>query len=231
MDTLQNSGISPSTECDVPESPLMKTIATKFGVTIAGTVTATRIPESFLAALIANESGGNPSAKRFEISHFGEILAVVAGVRATFNPPGISRALGAKDFASFLNPDPVNSGINLPFSIAIGRAVSLATSIGLTQIMGWHYLEFDLAYLLPVPDIEKQLRMTMNLLAYFANRYTLNFSSDAEKLFACWNCGFPDPSKTYDPHYCANGLRRMAIYEVLHLQTAAAPAAEAGSGG
>jgi hypothetical protein len=216
---------------DQADISVMKKIGVSFGEAIAAARASSRIPESFIAALVANESGGNPLAKRFEILHFGEILAVLAGQRSTFNPPGISRALGAADFAVFLNPDPVTTGINLPFSVAMSRAVALATSAGLTQIMGWHYLEFDLAYLLPAPSVDKQLRMTMNLLAYFANRYTLSFTDDAAKLFACWNCGTPDPAKTYDPHYCARAVERMKIYETEHLQTAAIPAPEPGAAG
>jgi hypothetical protein len=208
-----------------PNIPLMKLIGSRFGAILPIAIDRSGVPESFLASLIGNESAGNPNARRFEKLHFGEILEVMAGQRPKFDPAGISRPLGIMDFQPFIDPDPA-AGVSLRLPQSLLRAVWLATSVGVTQIMGWHFLEFDLAHWLPNPTIPQQLQMTVKLLAYFATRYSLILSStnnaNNAELFACWNCGQPTPGKTFDPNYCANGLARMKIYDELK-KTAAPP--------
>jgi len=44
----------------------MQSIKDKFGAVIDDACKDSSVPPEFLAALIANETGGNPNAKRFE---------------------------------------------------------------------------------------------------------------------------------------------------------------------
>lgn len=201
---------------------MMKLISTRFGALIAESVIGWPLPASFLAALIANESSGDPNAKRFESTHFSEILLVMAGQQPVFDKTGLSRVLGRDDLARWITPDP-KFGVTLTFQASLARAIQLATSWGLTQIMGWNFLEFDRTNWL-TPDPGQQLQMTMTLLSYRANKWHLNMAADFEKLFASWNAWVPDPTKTTDPKYCEKGLLRMRLYEAIRpLNTPASP--------
>ena len=54
-------------------------------------------------------------------------------------------------------------------------------------------------------------RVALELLGQFAERYELNLRRDFGEMFRCWNTGQPY-GETTDPHYVANGLRRMELY-------------------
>jgi len=53
------------------------------------------VPESFFAALTANESGGKPDAKRFEPKVFANIAAVLVGEQAKYGSLDAAAILGA----------------------------------------------------------------------------------------------------------------------------------------
>ena len=92
----------------------------------------------------------------------------------------------------------------------------LATSWGLTQIMGYHMLGR------PEPverlcDPAFHYRVATDLLQDFAKCFHLDPQRDFEALFRCWNTGRPD-GKTYDPDYVQNGLRRIEVCRQLGLK-------------
>src|ERR1039458_9572978 len=59
---------------------LMKGIHTQWGPLLAKAGVASSVPSAFLAALIANESGGNPSATRFEPNVYDRLRKVKPGM-------------------------------------------------------------------------------------------------------------------------------------------------------
>jgi hypothetical protein len=203
---------------------LMQTIFSAWHLAIAGAVEGTAVPAELVAALVANESGGNANAKRFEPAVFGHLCEVLAGKRSLYAPAGISRPLALADLSLFVVGDRTKSAdqiiaaagtIDEFFKQAMQRVAELATSFGLVQIMGWHWIEFNRpASTRP----EDQLTFAAVLLVYFANKYGLDFAhaSDASKFFSCWNTGEPG-GHTYDPAYIPNGLGRMALYREIAL--------------
>jgi hypothetical protein len=196
---------------------LMQSIFSAWPGPIATAVAGTAVPAELVAALVANESGGNASVKRFEPATFEHLCEVLAGKRTLFAPPGISRPLAQSDLLLFVVGDQTKSADQLIaaagtidefFKQAMARVAELATSFGLVQIMGWHWIEFRRpASTRP----EDQLAFAAVLLTYFANKYTLDLAANAAKLFSCWNTGEPG-GHTYDPQYVPNGLARMELY-------------------
>ncbi len=135
----------------------------------------------FLAALIANESGGEPEARRFEPQVFERLTNI---------------------------RDPEQRRL-------------AASSLGLTQIMGYHPAERDGVDPVRLFDPEFNLRFALQMLADFAGRWELHLSTDCADhadLFRCWNTGSPK-GKTHDPDYVAKGLARMKIYAELCLES------------
>src|ERR1700689_1596527 len=85
-----------------PNTILMQKIQANWGLKIALACASSSVPPPFVAALIANESGGDQNAKRYEPAVCGHLAAVVSGKAAAFDPPGIRRALGRADLQSYL---------------------------------------------------------------------------------------------------------------------------------
>lgn len=185
-----------------PTRALMQRIFDTLHPQLAAAVASSSIPEEFLGALIAGESNGDPKAVRFEPAVFGRLALVLVGKKAEFAPAGIQHPLGKKDLLPYLAADGFTANLSI--------LVDLATSFGLTQIMGWHAVEFSKT-LWAIEDPAKHLDFTILLLAYFANKYQLDLRSEFSALFTCWNTGRPD-GKTFDPAYVSNGLARMAVY-------------------
>src|SRR2546429_324515 len=100
---------------------------------IAAVVTTTVVPPTFLAALIANESGGNAEAVRFEPGVFHELAEVILGKRKSYSPAGIQHALMRTELLNYIEPA---DGPNDDFTDCLVRLAELSTSRGLTQIMG-----------------------------------------------------------------------------------------------
>ena len=95
----------------------------------------------------------------------------------------------------------------------------LASSWGLTQIMGLH-LAGRRGSVRDLLDPGFHYHLANQLLAEFAASYQLDLGREFEEMFRCWNTGTP-VGHTADAAYVANGLERMAIYRSL----AAPPAA------
>lgn len=197
-----------TTDYSSAEVAQMKHIHERWGQEITAVAHTSTVTEPFLAALIAGESNGDPTAARFEPAVFEHLMEVCIGKRAAFSVAGIHRPLGAQDILGFIGTNPAS------FVQGLHNAAELATSYGLTQIMGWHmvelYQEDKMAKLISDPGA--QLTFTLQLLVVFANKYDLDLAKETEALFTCWNTGEPD-GHTYDPHYVANGQRRIEIYQ------------------
>jgi hypothetical protein len=198
---------------------LMRKIHDTYGAAISNACQKSSVPESFLAALIANESGGNPNAKRFEKDVLLHLWDVLMGRRALYG------SIGRGDIMVTINTFYDLDG--------------LASSWGLTQIMGYHVLEpigegFTLADLVKLP---RQFDLALRLMAQFANRYNLDVTKDFAEMFHCWNTGTPESKMadgtmhpTFDPNYVPNGLARKALYEQLTVaQPPQVPSEVAGS--
>jgi hypothetical protein len=193
----------------VTDPELMQSIKTKFRSAIADAVKPSAIPAEFLAALIANESGGDPAALRFEKGVLASLFEVVVGRVKGFGSIPRESVLGYVSAFSTAQD----------FDAAFQRLDKLASSHGLTQVMGYHILEKDL---LPVPaaDTNALSAVTINLaysvalLEQFAKRFHLDERKDFELLFRCWNAGHPT-GETADPAYVPKGLARLQIYQAL----------------
>lgn len=180
------------------ELKLMEAIRHSWGPAISAACHLSSVPEEFLAALVASETGGNPLKSRFEEKVFGEIMAVCAGKRAAYG------TLGAEAFL------PATTHL-YEFQRTLKNIVEYSTSWGLTQIMGYQVIPFG-KKLESLRDPQENLVFATVLLAQFANAHQLDMHTEHAELFACWNTGHPDPTKTYDPDYCKNGIARMDFY-------------------
>jgi hypothetical protein len=195
------------------DAKLMEEIRAKWGQEIARARLASSVPESFLAALVANESGGDPNAHRFEKGVLHDIWEVLQGRSQAYG--SIKRV----DLLNYLMAPVVSLpvGQNGVASIVSGtllRVDGLATSWGLTQIMGYETLPLRTT----IADLRfpaSSLRETLRILADFANRWQLDLASEFAELFRCWNTGRPHNATTADPNYVPNGIARMKIYETL----------------
>jgi hypothetical protein len=58
------------------------------------------------------------------------------------------------------------------------------------------------------------LRLALELLAEFAERYQLDARREFAEMFRCWNTGQPY-GQTFAPAYVPKGLRRMEIYRAI----------------
>lgn len=197
------------------DQELMQAIKAGWGAVIAEVSKPSSIPESFIAALVANESGGKSDARRFEPKVLLALWEVLLGRKAAYGSIGRSDLVA---FVAGLSAAPVTVPANLPAD-AFQRVDSLATSWGLTQIMGYHVLEtlHIPGYYRSVDALKEpasNLTAALNLLASFAHRFQLDITKEFEQLFRCWNTGQPD-GKTFDPKYVVNGLTRMAIWTSL----------------
>jgi hypothetical protein len=193
---------------------LMTKIRASYGPAIAEACRLSSVPPAFLAALIANESGGNPGAKRFEKNVLASLWEVLLARSPNFG------SIKAADVFAYLWPpsytlDPTNG-----FRDALHHLDGLATSWGLTQIMGYEAIAFHLDGVAQLQDPAGELPITIKMLTQFAERFAFDLRSDFSSLFDCWNTGRPH-AQTFDPNYIPNGLARMAIYH--QMETAAAP--------
>ena len=193
---------------------LMKQVFVKAnGGTIRAACRASSIPENFLAALVAGESGGDFNAKRFEPAVLSHLWEVCVGRKAAFG------SIGGRDLLLYVMPKSVSelradgattATISDALAVAMQRLDSLATSWGLTQIMGYHVLEVGKTVdMLRTPD--GNLNFAIAMLTRFAARFHLDVTEDFGDLFRCWNTGQPD-GKTFDPDYVVNGINRMSIW-------------------
>lgn len=161
------------------------------------------VSESFIAALVANESGGDSTAKRFEPTVFVDLGLVLAGRKPAYH------SLGAQDLTPMLTRAGLNGN---PLQAVTNKIMDLATSWGATQIMGWQSIDLSLT----VDDLKTpstHFPACTRLLAKGIKDFKIPADS-YEPLFRWWNTGEPD-GKTDDPNYVGKGLNRMHIYEAL----------------
>lgn len=192
------------------EIKLMQEIRAKWAATIHTACVTSTVPEAFLAGLVANESGGNESAKRFEPHVLLDLWEVVQGRRPAYS----SILLGG--ILDFVVPELRSVGFAVsPARIleTFARLDSLATSWGLTQIMGYEAIPFALQ----VSDLAlpaTSLRVTLRMLSQFAAANDLDVTKNFSELLDCWNTGRPH-RPTADPDYIPNALARMQVYLAL----------------
>jgi hypothetical protein len=204
---------------------LMRKIKMEAGDAIETACHSSSVPPAFVAALIANETGeqfassgmlGASNARRFEKNVLAALWEVLLGRKAAYG------SIGRKDLLLYILSGKVARDgqqeglVTVPDTIPANSLLlldRLASSAGLTQVMGYHVLETasgcDSTEDLTVPA--RSLRETIRLLAEFAQRYQLDLASEFPPLFTCWNTGSPN-GKTFDPDYVENGLRRMQLY-------------------
>lgn len=216
------------------EQAAMQAIKMKWGGKIKSALLAHDAPapvvsEAFLAALIKGESGGINDAKRFEKTVLSALWEVLVGRKAAYG------SIGRADLVAYVScvqdaAAPAPGGWSAD---TLARIDSLATSWGLTQIMGYHCIELAGEMTADIPgsspahmdivskpltDPDFALGMTLRMLAGFVKQWSLeNITTDAERsasLFRCWNTGRPD-GVTFDSNYASNGLERMSLYENL----------------
>jgi hypothetical protein len=200
---------------DDPNIALMTGIHAKLGATIAAACKMSSAQPDFLAALIANESGGDSNAKRFERGVLDSLWSVLQGRTANFG------SIGRADLVRYILPTPGDLSqptdlfayISGHVTAAMQRMDGLATSWGVTQIMGYEgiALGFETSVL---QDPTSALHYTCRMLADFAHRFDLDMGKDYWELFACWNTGRPH-AQTTDLNYCPNGMARAQIYKHL----------------
>jgi hypothetical protein len=194
------------------DTDLMQSIQTKWGAAIAEACGTSSVPAAFLAALITNETGGNPDAKRFEKGVLTSLWEVLQGRKTAFG--SIQRSV-LVNYVANVPITPTNAIAALPAD-ASQRADALATSWGLTQIMGYHILEngVPVKTIAALQDPAMHLAMALRMLAGFAAEFQLDVTKDFEQMFRCWNGGHPT-AQTFDPQYVPNGLARMQEWTAL----------------
>jgi hypothetical protein len=194
------------------DQELMAGIKTRWGALLDSAAQTTSVPESFLAALVANESGGNPDAKRFEPAVFAALAEVLLGRKAAYG------SLGGLDVRRFAFPAEISAANPIiDASQIIGvveRLESLATSWGLVQIMGYEAIPFHLEGAAALQSPASELPIALKMLAQFSAHDGLDLAKDFSELFDCWNTGRPH-APTFDPQYIPRGLARKTIYESL----------------
>ena len=186
---------------------------------------ASSVPPAFLAALTANESGGNPDAARFEPAVYRHLKAVAAGqspayagVRAHDLDSEVEDKLHPKADAfhpRYLTPAFAANHAEELAELEDDALRELATSWGFTQVMGYHVVGRG-GNVRDLVDPDRHFPIALELVAEFAQDYKLDLASEFEEMFRCWNTGQPY-GKTYDPAYVEKGTRRMAIYREIVL--------------
>lgn len=172
---------------------LAQRILTKAGPSIAAACKNTLVPTAFLAGLISVENAGlDPDAKRFEPGIFSKLKRVHDGKLSQFN--GIKRSdLSGLSEAALRN---------------------LATSFGLTQIMGFHVIA-TFKNTITVDDLRdpaQHLNFGVQFIKKEAGPHLANRAFD--KVLRIHNTGKPN-GVTFDPNYVANALGVMREYETL----------------
>lgn len=177
----------------------MRLIKGTHGTYIDHAFSGSPIPSAFVAALEANESGGNPSKTRYEAAEVGRFARVLAGIDTRYQGIGAAELTGAI--------------MSAPISSAVKKLIDFCTSWGPLQIMGWQAIKGKYS----VGDLqvlEKHYSKGYSLLRDFQIAFP-ETTSEKDRgwlaLFTCWNAGAPDRSTT-DPEYAARGLARMKLY-------------------
>lgn len=207
------------------ERALVQRVFDRCHLRIEAACAASSVPPAFLAALTANESGGNPDAARFEPAVYRHLKAVAAGespayagVRAQDLGPEVEDKLHPKadEFhpRHLTPPFAANHAAELA-ELQDDALRELATSWGYTQIMGYHVVGRGRS-VRDLVDPGRHYPIAIELIAEFAAGYQLDLGNEFEEMFRCWNTGRPY-GQTYDPAYVEKGMRRLAIYREIAL--------------
>ena len=205
------------------ELRMLRRVQARCGQTLREACRYSSVPPEFLAALTANESGGNPRAARFEPAVYRHLKAVAEGKCPAYG--GIRRESLDAEIEEMLHPKAATfHGVYLNSSFTEEHATwlasstdaalrDLATSWGFTQIMGYHLVRRE-GTVRDLLDARFHFRLALELLAEFAARYELDLAREFDEMFRCWNTGQPY-GETFDPDYVAKGRRRMEVYRVI----------------
>ena len=207
------------------DEQLMLSIRDRYSAQIAQAVAGTVYTEAFVAALVANESGGNLAAFRIEPKVFAELAGVITGKVAAFG------SIGAEDLMRRVWPAEsvgVHTGAQPAWGLKEGllALLNLATSWGPTQIMGYQ----SIAGGYPLSELTQartHFKHTVEVLEGFRKSFPAILDLQGYPLggmagfFVCWNTGRPT-GLTADPNYAAKGLQRMGIYKTLPAATVTA---------
>jgi hypothetical protein len=189
---------------------LMGSIKAKWATAIEDATASSSVPPALLAALVAGESNGKTDAQRYEPAVFERLKEVLLGARPHYAPSGVKRIITRVDLSAYCDPGVGEERGD--FASSLQCLHDLSTSWGLTQIMGWHLVEFQVGMGTPwLATPGGNLRFATQLLAWFAELYHLDLTADFEQLFCCWNTGEPTGT-THDPNYVSNGLARLALW-------------------
>jgi hypothetical protein len=198
-----------------PEFALMQRVKSVCGSWIDEAVNGTPYPPALLAALAANETGGDPTKSRFESTVYVSLSQVLVGLRENFGSITKVPILEA-----------VTTGYNeMSFPTTLLRLMNFATSWGPTQIMGYQAIAggYSIAEL---TNLQTCFKRTREMLEAFAKQWKILSGvvlvpgmvafpdAVSEAFFRCWNTGKPT-GVTFDACYVLNGLMRMKIYQLL----------------
>jgi hypothetical protein len=165
----------------------------RFGLLIHLACTNSIVEESFLAGFIGVEAGIDragqirPEATRFEPHVFRRLQAVRDGLLGAYNRITRTDLQNASDDA----------------------LRNLATSYGLSQIMGWHVIKNLRCSIADLRDPDKHLFYTVKLLTLTGGIHLR--SRDYASVLRIWNTGSAN-GKTYHGDYVENALKVKAHY-------------------
>jgi hypothetical protein len=178
-------------------------VVDQVGRKILAAVAGTNIDPAFLAGKIGVEAGVRggkiiESATRFESGVFQDLKDLrdkgwcIVGGKTKNNYSGVSRQqiMGASEAA----------------------LKALATSYGLSQIMGWHMINNLKGTISDLRDPDKHLIYTIKLMELVTGQFLTN--KNYEACLRIWNTGKPT-GKTYDPNYVFNALQVMKFAKPL----------------
>ncbi len=208
------------------ESRLMAQVYRRCHEALEAACVQSSVPAEFLAALVANESGGNPHAARFEPAVYRHLSDVVRGARASYCSLRAEAILTevedmlhpkADEFhARYLTPHFGANHLTELSALEDEALRELSTSWGYTQIMGYHLVGRP-GTVRDLLEPALHFRLALQLLAEFAEEYQLDVTREFEEMFRCWNTGKPY-GKTFDPDYAPRGVARMGIYAEIRNQ-------------
>jgi hypothetical protein len=184
----------------------MQSIYDKWHAETDRAIQGTAVPSAFVAGLIANETGGDPTKKRFEKGVLAQLWEVIQERQPHFG------SLTADDVNNYCLSWATVHDSECWFS-GCKALDALATSWGLTQIMGYEAIALGVP-LATLQNPTTSLQVTCTMLKQFAKGAGLDVTKDFSELFDCWNTGRPH-APTADPKYIPNGLARLEIYQGL----------------
>lgn len=170
-----------------------KQIHDRFGQRIADVCVGSYVPADFLGGFCGVEAGVDDTgqidetATRFEPGVFHHLQLVRNGMAHVWSKITTADLAGMSDDA----------------------LRNLATSYGLTQIMGWHMIHDLQGSIADLRDPDKHLAYAVQLLTIDGGAYLRR--GDLSAVLHIWNSGTPT-GRTYDPDYVTNALAVKAAY-------------------